>query len=77
MHLALEVVSEHLTVEPNENLLLLAFLTDPLVEGAALLAFSVEEEGMAAAAAAIDDFRALLTLEARAGGETAVAEELV
>lgn len=71
MHLALEVVSEHLTAaEPAENLLC-AFLWDaPL---AALLAFS--EEGRAEAAAAMDDFRALLTRETRAGGITGDAEE--
>lgn len=71
MHLALEVVSEHLTAaEPAENLLC-AFLWDAPV--AALLAFS--EEGRAVAAAAMDDFRALLTREARAGGITGDAEE--
>lgn len=71
LHLALEVVSEHLTAaEPAENLLC-AFLWDAPV--AALLAFS--EEGRAEAAAAMDDFRALLTRETRAGGITGDAEE--
>lgn len=76
MHLALDVVSEHLTAEPKENL----FLADdePPAE-AALLAFSAEEEeeGMAvAAAAAMDDLRALLTRETLAGGKTGDTEPM-
>lgn len=70
MHLAFDVVSEHLTVEPKENLLFdLPAAAEEELGPALLLPLSEEEEeGEALAAAAIDDFRALLTLETRAGG---------
>lgn len=82
MHLALDVVSEHLTVEPKENLLfdLPAAAEEELGPALLLLPLSEEEEeregeALAAAAAAIDDLRALLTLETRAGGILPAEEE--
>ena len=85
MHLALDVVSEHLTVEPKENLLfdLPAEVAVEAELGPALFMLPLseeEEEGeaLAAAAAAIDDLRALLTLETRVAGgdeDTAPAVE--